>query len=199
MSRVATDLAGMDIAVTRTTPKHKSLQVATEYVTEAADTLALNLEDAGMGAYRLTAQMLDAKNQTAATLSDVKAGFTQWREIGSLTFTSVAQAGLAVVASLGPLALVGILLSGVMEALKPVINALIMPLKIVGALFGKALAPILKALWPIIKIITIALLKFGQIIFTIAGAIREAIGHAVRAIGKAIDKIPFVSGKSIIK
>lgn len=62
-----------------------------------------------------------------------------------------------------------------------------------------ALMPILKALWPVFKLLAIAATYVGQIFFTVAGGVAKAMGWLIRAIGKAIDALPFVSAKGIIK
>ena len=64
---------------------------------------------------------------------------------------------------------------------------------------AKALMPILKALFPVLKLVTIVATYFGQVMLNVAGGLAIAIGSIIKAIGKAIDKIPFVSGKGIIR
>jgi len=85
------------------------------------------------------------------------------------------------------------------ETLKPVIESLMEPFRIIGQVLGKALASILRALFPIIKSMAIAFTYVGQIFFKVAELISKAIGYAVYGIGKAIDAIPFVSAKSVIR
>lgn len=66
-------------------------------------------------------------------------------------------------------------------------------------LLGSALTPILKALFPIFKELAVAATYVGQVFFTIADGISQALGYLIKGIGKAVDALPFVSGKGIIK
>ncbi len=106
--------------------------------------------------------------------------------------------GLQLLNVFNPLTIMSRLLGGAFEAMAPTIEALEQPVKIVGEVFGKALAPVLKALFPVFKWVAIAATYVGEIFFTVAGGILNAIGWLVRSIGKLIDKIPGVSGRGLI-
>ncbi len=64
---------------------------------------------------------------------------------------------------------------------------------------AKALMPILKALFPVFKLLAIVATYLGQVMLNVAGGIAIGVGSVIKGIGKAIDKIPFVSGKGIIR
>jgi hypothetical protein len=101
--------------------------------------------------------------------------------------------------SLGPLGMVATVLEGVFQGLAPLIDAVKEPLRIVGEIFGKALAPILKAIFPIFKLVAIAATWVGQIFFSITGAILTAIGTLVRGIGRLVNKLPGSPGDPLVK
>lgn len=65
-------------------------------------------------------------------------------------------------------------------------------------LLADAFMPILKALFPIFKLLAVAATYVGQVFFTIADGVSKALGYLIKGIGKAVDKLPFVSGKGII-
>ncbi|HEX6924356.1 MAG TPA: tape measure protein [Longimicrobiaceae bacterium] len=98
---------------------------------------------------------------------------------------------MGLVAKFGPLAAVAAALKpafeGLMEVLRPVLDTLAEPLKIIGQLIGSQLAPTLKLLAPPLRLLA-----------KIASYVSEAFGLLVRAVGKAIDALPFVSAKGII-
>lgn len=101
--------------------------------------------------------------------------------------------------ALGPLGMVATVLEGVFQGLAPLIDAVKEPLRIVGEIFGKALAPILKAIFPVFKLLAIAATWVGQIFFTIAGAILTAIGSLVRGIGNLVNKLPGSPGDPLVR
>src|SRR5690606_27862675 len=98
------------------------------------------------------------------------------------------------------------------EALAPVFVELGPVVKAIGQILAallkavapilRAIVPILRALFPLIKLAAIGLTYLGQVVsivgvifFTVASGIAKAIGSVIEAIGKLIDKLPFVSGK----
>lgn len=111
----------------------------------------------------------------------------------------VKSAGLSLLNVFNPLAIVGAILSSAFEKVAPALEGLTPIVDIVATILGKALVPILEGLFPIFKMVTIAATYLGQILFNVAGGIAKAIGWAVEAIGKLIDKLPFVSGGPIIR
>lgn len=82
----------------------------------------------------------------------------------------------ALLASLGPMAIVGEFLNGVFAALAPVIEALMVPIRNIGFLVGSVLTPILKLLQPVLN--TVAKV-FSFVI--------QAIGEFIKGLGKAIN------------
>lgn len=101
------------------------------------------------------------------------------------------------------------------EALAPVFVELGPVVKAIGQILAallkavapilRAVVPILRALFPLIKLAAIGLTYLGQVVsivgiifFTVASGIAKAVGSVIEAIGKLIDKLPFVSGKGII-
>ena len=110
----------------------------------------------------------------------------------------LAGIGGQLISVFNPLTIMSRLLGGAFEAMAPTIEALEQPVKIVGEVFGKALAPVLKALFPVFKWVAIAATYVGEIFFTVAGGILNAIGWLINSIGKLINKIPGVSGRGLI-
>lgn len=78
--------------------------------------------------------------------------------------------------------------NGLMTTLGPALQALMTPIALVGEMLGGILVPVIKALFVPMKLLATA--------FTY---VQTAIGWLVRAIGKAIDKIPGVSGGPLIR
>lgn len=137
-----------------------------------------------------TAQMIGQRLQGA---------WTDAKKIGSQQVASAGQGFVGLLASFTPLGAVATLLQGVFQGLAPLIDAVKEPLRIVGEIFGKALAPILKAIFPIFKLVAIAATWVGQIFFSITGAILTAIGTLVRGIGRLVNKLPGSPGDPLVK
>lgn len=70
------------------------------------------------------------------------------------------------------------IVKGALEPLRPVIDALREPLRIIGTLIGQSLAPVLELLVPIVNALAIAF-TFGQ----------QAVGYLVQALGWLIDHL----------
>jgi len=87
----------------------------------------------------------------------------------------------------------------IMESVQRAFGDFLVSMTPIIEVLASALMPILKALFPILKLVVIAATYVGQVFFSIAGGVAKAIGWLIKAIGKAIDALPFVSGKSIIK
>jgi TP901 family phage tail tape measure protein len=86
-----------------------------------------------------------------------------------------------------------------LKALQPAIDAITPIVTILGRAFAAGLMPILKALFPVFKLMAIAATFVGEIFFRVAQGITLAIGWAVYGIGRAIDSLPFVSARGIIR
>lgn len=86
----------------------------------------------------------------------------------------------------------------ILEAVQRALGDFLVSMTPIIEVLARALMPILKALFPVFKMLVIAATYVGEVFFTIAGGVAKAMGWLIRAIGKAIDKLPFISGKSII-
>ena len=112
---------------------------------------------------------------------------------------SLAGAFLGIAAALGPMAIVTNLISGMMETLGPALEAVMVPIKMVGEALGRGLIPIIKALFPVMKLLAIAMTYVAQFLLNAIATVVNGIGWFVRAIGKLIDKIPGVSGGPLVR
>lgn len=111
---------------------------------------------------------------------------------GAFQFQAAFGGITELIESFSPLGIAATALTGLFDGLKPVLDALKEPLRVVGEIFGKALAPILKALFPIFKNIAVSATYVGQIFFKVAEGVAKGIGYIIYGIAKAIDKIiPF--------
>ena len=111
--------------------------------------------------------------------------------LGPVTGALGGLAGAA--AGLLPLFLSAQVLGPMFEAIKPALDALMVPLQMVAEIFGAALAPILEALFPIFKMLAIAATYVGEIFYRISAAIMKAIGGLIKGLGSLIDRIPGMS------
>jgi hypothetical protein len=118
----------------------------------------------------------------------------------------VKSSGMGLLAVFNPLAIIGSLFHGALEAIAPTLDALRPAIEVVAKVFGAALAPVLKGLFPIFKLTAIAATYVGQVFFKVAGFVLDAAGwiikgwgHIMKALATAIDKLPFVSAKGAIK
>lgn len=98
----------------------------------------------------------------------------------------------------GPAALAGRALGVALEPLMPLLDALMSPLATLGQVVGQLVTPVLKLLYPILKGVAVVFSFVGEMVSRAVAGLVSAIGHAVRAIGKAIDALPLVSAKGVI-
>jgi hypothetical protein len=103
-------------------------------------------------------------------------------------------AGAEILYAFTPAGAAAAFLGGVFDGLRPLLEAMQEPLRVVGELFGKALAPVLEALFPVFKFVAIAATYVGEIFFRVSGAISTAVGGLVRAIGRLVSKLPLIGG-----
>jgi hypothetical protein len=97
---------------------------------------------------------------------------------------------------------VGLLLKAfgeVLSGLQPFIDALFVPLAELGRVIGIMLTPILKILFVPLKYLAVVVALLGEVLARVSAGIATAIGRAIRGIGKAIDAIPGISAKGMIK
>jgi len=114
--------------------------------------------------------------------------------------------GSALMAAFGPAAVLMPVFNAMLERLTPAFNALLVPLLDVAAVFAEGLIPIFRALFPVFKALAIAatyaaqnILNFTSFWADLFGFIAQGWGHLIRAIGKAIDALPGISGGPIIR
>jgi TP901 family phage tail tape measure protein len=108
-------------------------------------------------------------------------------------------AGMGVLQAFTPLGIASLLLSEVMKHLQPVIESLMEPIRIVAQALAGLLAPALRIVEPLLRWMAIGLTYLGEVVARIAQGLSFAVGAAIRAIGQAIDRIPFVSGGPLIR
>ena len=89
-------------------------------------------------------------------------------------------------------------LAGVAESLGPALEALLLPVRMLGETFGRALIPIARALFPTFRLVAIAASVVGEVFFRVAGAINVAIGGLVRGIGRILNALPGSLGNPLI-
>ena len=148
------------------------------------------------------------------------------KEIGRVLQAGGGEIGQVVqaVASFGPLGLLLPIVTSALETLHPVLESLMEPLKLVGEIVGNIVAPILEMLAEPMRLVADLLaalavpLRFTvflitqqlkpalsilsgvlKVVTTVFSYLMEALGTLVKAIGKAIDKLPFVSAKGVIR
>lgn len=98
-----------------------------------------------------------------------------------------------------PLTLAFEVLKGIMDAIGEPLRALLLPLRMLGEVIGRALLPVFRALWPAIKGVVIAVSYLAQVFFTVSGYLQKGIGWLLEAIGKAVKFLSFGLVKSIEK
>lgn len=121
---------------------------------------------------------------------------------GSVLGSSLSKLGggaLDLLAKFSPMGLATETLQRVFKELEPAIKAVEPIVVILAKALAAGLMPILQALFPVIKLIAIAFTFAGEIVYRVAQGFLLVVGNVVRAIGKLIDALPFVSGKGIIE
>lgn len=117
------------------------------------------------------------------------------RDIG----TSLSAMGKKVLDDFTPAGLAVFTFGAVLKGAAPFLEALKEPLRIVGEILGKALAPILKALFPIFKGVAIAATYVGEIFFKVSSVLTLGIGYLIRGIGNLLNKLPGSIGNPLKK
>lgn len=102
---------------------------------------------------------------------------------------SLAHEAVGLLSSFTPLGLVAEVLGAALDAVRPAVEALMMPLQMLGKALGAGLLPIFEAMFPVFKGIAIAGTYVAQVFFNIAGGIAKAIGWLVSIVGKAVDAL----------
>lgn len=91
--------------------------------------------------------------------------------------------------------------TGFFEALQPALEALTLPLRIMGEVLSMLIVPVLRILFPVFKAVAIVVSFFGEMVARIVGAILNAAGGFVKGLGKLINAItPFANpGNPLVK
>lgn len=208
-SRTRQELQAGNVPLARRIELTKNLNALDEASAGILGEVQVNLQTFGVTAIKaeqVTAVMrdrLESVGQVSVSVFDrlkaVAAPFgDRLNELATNELSRLGGSAMDLFSKFTPMGLIVQVLGEAMKELEPVFEALQGPIKIVGAILGKALAPILEALFPIFKLIAIAATYVGQVFFKIAEWISKAIGYAVLSIGKAIDALPFVSAKKVI-
>lgn len=123
-------------------------------------------------------------------VADARSGFNAARAGGSsVARSAVAGAGMAAAMEF---------LVGVAETLGPAMEALLLPVRLVGEAFGAALIPVMRALFPVFRLVAVAATYVGEIFFRVAGGISVAIGGLIRGIGRVVNLLPGSLGNPLI-
>jgi hypothetical protein len=99
-----------------------------------------------------------------------------------------------IIASFTPMGLAVQAIGKIMQGLQPVLDAVMQPLVVLGQIIGDILIPVLHPLFEVLKVFGIAAALVGEVLYSVAGGIAEAIGGLIRAIGQFISNIPFLGG-----
>jgi tape measure domain-containing protein len=166
---------------------------------KALDSLAQSAKAAG-GALK-TAERAITETMVQG-LKQVAAGSSQFLSDAIRMFEAVGQAGH----SLGVAALAGAafgagmkVLSGFFSVVGTAVEALMLPLQIMGEVLGTLIVPVLRILWGPLKLLGIVVSYIGEVIAKVAGAIANAVGHLVRGIGNLVNKLPGSPGSPLVK
>jgi len=142
----------------------------------------------------------------------LSAGFNVLREtvtqVGRSIFAagdSQLKASLSAAANLAgqltPAGLAAYALSSALEALRPFVDAMLLPVKLFGEIVAIGLVPILRILFPVIKAVAIVFSYLQEGVDRVLGGILTAAGGFVKAIGKLINAVtPFANpGNPLVK
>ena len=106
-------------------------------------------------------------------------------------------------AAFGPLAAILPVINGALEALEPVVTALIAPLVEIGKVIGDSVAPVLKMLVPVLQLVAdLFLRQLAPVlkgITIVLSFVMEGFGWLIWGIGKLVDSLPGISAKGMIK
>lgn len=153
------------------------------------------LRDLNIEVPKLTASVSEAVPQTSRVFSALS-------DVGGTLVGGLKGFGgglLDVLAKFSPMGLAAETLSRVFNELEPAIKAIEPIVVVLAKAIAAGLLPILKILFPVIKFIGVAFTFAGEIVYRVAQGFLFIIGNVVKAIGKLIDSLPFVSGKGIIE
>lgn len=86
------------------------------------------------------------------------------------------------------------IVGGFLSALQPVLDAVTLPLRMLGEILSLLIIPVMRILFPVFKVVAIVASYLGETVAKVVGAILNAIGGFIKAIGKLINAItPFAN------
>jgi hypothetical protein len=97
------------------------------------------------------------------------------------------------------LAVLAEVLEPMLRRLAPAFEALMLPLAMFGQTLGVLIIPMLRLLWGPMKMLGIALTYVVEGFARMMRALTNGIGTFIRGLGRAIDKIPGISGGPLIR
>jgi tape measure domain-containing protein len=123
------------------------------------------------------------------------------KELGKSQLRNAISGVEAMAAQFTPAGLAAYALSQAMEALRPVLEAVLLPVKIFGEIIAIGVTPVLRLLFPILKALAIVLSFVQEAFDRVIGTLLKGIGWFVRAIGKVINFLdPFGNpGNGLVK
>lgn len=149
--------------------------------------------------WKITDQMRRFGFELQTTIQEMGQQFKNPAQTGRRALQMMSGAALEVAQNFTPLGLVAYFISQILEELAPAIEAFLSPVAILAKAVMPLFLTIMEALFPVIKMVTIALTYLGQIMFSVTGAIGNAVGKLVYAVGWAIDKIPGIGDFGLMK
>jgi tape measure domain-containing protein len=162
-----------------------------------ADRMALGIG----GAVKEVQDFSGALKQAVDTIRSTLSPLEKIKDAGGGQLKAVGDAAINLAAQFTPAGAAAYVLSSALEAIRPFIDALLAPLKILGEIIAIGVVPILRILFPILKAVAIVFAFVQEIINRVLGAILNAVGGFVKGLGKFINAIvPFSNpGTPLVK
>lgn len=141
----------------------------------------------------------------ASAFAGLRESMTQFgrsvKEFGTSQLRNAVSGLAGMAAQFTPAGLAAYALSSAMEALRPVLEAVLVPVKIFGEILAISVVPWLRLLFPILKALAIVLSYVQEAFDRVVGVLLKGIGWFVRAIGKIINFLdPFGNpGNGLVK
>jgi phage-related minor tail protein len=122
-------------------------------------------------------------------------------EFGTSQLNNAVSGVASMAAQFTPAGLAAYALSSALEAIRPFVEALLLPIRIFGEIMALALVPVLRLLFPVIKAVAIVFAYLQEGVNRVVGGILWAAGKFVAGLGKLINAItPFASpGNPLIR
>ena len=165
-----------------------------------------SIEALGSGAKAAAQKMAEAAANLKASLSrgiaNVAEGSSEFLGNAMQMGSKMMAAGQSLAAA-GPAALAFAaameITKGAFSVIGPAINALTLPLRIMGEIIGLLIVPVLRILWGPLKLLGTVVSYIGEVIAKVASAIATAIGSLVKGLGKLVNKLPGSPGDPLVK